>query len=49
MEVLYCRPSSAQSQASQAVCTSCGIMDRVLQHGSTRQPDITANFLILIL
>jgi len=49
MEVLYCRPSDTQRTTNAAVCTSCHIIDRVLQHGSTRQPDITANFLILIL
>eukprot|EP01083_Nonionella_stella_P185442 676192_1 len=49
MEVLYCKPSDESIQLNKPTCNSCDILGRVLEHGSTRQPDITANLMILVL
>ena len=48
-EILYCRPSEKQKKLNLPTYPSCNIIDRVLQHGSTRQPQVTANYMILIL
>ena len=48
-EVLYCRPSEKQKKENIETNPICEIVDRVLQHGSTRKPQVTANYMILIL